>query len=52
MKKLRIRNIGMIRKLNSTLHIPTEVMVQDYNNKRFGNNDYGLLFALVYFSNR
>lgn len=44
--------LGMIRKLNSTLHIPTEVMVQDYNNKRFGNNDYGLLFALVYFSNR
>lgn len=52
LSKKRELTLGMIRKLNSTLHIPTEVLVQDYNNKRFGNNDYGLLFALVYFSNR
>ena len=30
LSKKRKLTLGMIRKLNSTLHIPTEVLVQDY----------------------
>ncbi|MCE2612349.1 helix-turn-helix domain-containing protein [Flavobacteriaceae bacterium D16] len=30
LSKKRILTLGMIRKLNTTLHIPTEVLVQDY----------------------
>ncbi len=30
LSKKRRLTLGMIRKLNSTLHIPTEVLVQDY----------------------
>ncbi|APY10654.1 transcriptional regulator [Seonamhaeicola sp. S2-3] len=30
LNKKRKLTLGMIRKLNSTLHIPTEVLVQDY----------------------
>ncbi|GAL67383.1 helix-turn-helix domain-containing protein [Jejuia pallidilutea] len=30
LSKKRKLTLGMIRKLNSTLHIPTEVLIQDY----------------------
>ncbi|MBU2939434.1 helix-turn-helix domain-containing protein [Lacinutrix sp. C3R15] len=30
LNKKRKLTLGMIRKLNSTLHIPTEVLIQDY----------------------